>query len=190
MLVRICMDDGVELVNIVRRPQHVGLLEAIGAKYVCDSSAPTFLADLVDALVATGATIAFDAIGGGRQAGQILTAMEAAANAKSTEYNRYGSTVFKQVYIYGGLDRGPTEFNRSFGMVWGIGGWLLMPFLQRVGPEVADRMRRRVAAEVKTTFASSYAAEVSLAGALQLDAIAAYGAQATGVKYLVAPNGA
>jgi NADPH:quinone reductase len=189
MLVRICADDGVPLVNIVRRPEHVDLLGAIGAKYVCDSSAPTFMADLVEALTATSATIAFDAIGGGRLAGQILTAMEAAAVAKATEYSRYGSTTYKQVYIYGGLDRGPTEFNRSFGMVWGIGGWLLMPFLQRVGPDVAQRMRDRVAAEVKTTFASSYAAEVSLAEALTPEAISRYGAQATGAKYLIKPNG-
>lgn len=189
MLNRICIDDGVELVNIVRRPEHVSLLESIGAKYVVDSSAPTFMADLTHALTATGATIAFDAIGGGRLVGQILTAMEAAANAKATEYSRYGSTTYKQVYIYGGLDRSPTEFNRTFGMVWGIGGWLLMPFLQRVGPEVTQRLRQRVAAEVKTTFASSYVAEVSLAGALQLDAISVYGAQATGEKYLINPNG-
>jgi NADPH2:quinone reductase len=189
MLVRICIDDDVPLVNIVRRPDQVSLLEGIGAKYVVDSSAPTFMADLTEALVATGATLAFDAIGGGRLAGQILTAMEAAAIAKATEYSRYGSTTYKQVYIYGGLDRGPTEFNRSFGMMWGMGGWLLMPFLQTVGPEVAERMRQRVAAEVKTTFASSYAAEVSLAGALTLDAISVYGTQATGAKYLINPNG-
>jgi NADPH:quinone reductase len=189
MLVRICADDGVPLVNIVRRAEHVDLLDAIGAKYVCDSSAPTFMSDLIEALTATSATIAFDAIGGGRLAGQILTAMEAAALAKATEFSRYGSTTYKQVYIYGGLDRGPTELNRSFGMMWGIGGWLLMPFLQRVGPDVAARMRQRVAAEVKTTFASSYAAEVSLVEALTLEAISRYGAQATGLKYLIRPNG-
>ncbi|MDQ1426136.1 MAG: hypothetical protein QOD72_3634 [Acidimicrobiaceae bacterium] len=189
MLNRICIDDGLPLVNVVRRPEHVGLLDAGGAKYVVDSSAPTFMADLTDALVATGATLAFDAIGGGRLAGQILTAMEAAANAKATEYSRYGSTTYKQLYIYGGLDRGPTELNRTFGMMWGIGGWLLTPFLQKVGPDVSARMRQRVAAEVKTTFASSYAAEVSLAGALALDAISVYATQATGAKYLINPNG-
>jgi NADPH2:quinone reductase len=188
MLVKICIDDGVPLVNIVRRAEQVSLLESIGAKYVVDSSASTFMADLTEALGATGATLAFDAIGGGRLAGQILTAMEAAANAKATEYSRYGSTTYKQLYIYGGLDRSPTEFNRTFGMVWGMGGWLLMPFLQKVGPEVAQRMRRRVAAEIKTTFASSYAAEVSLAEALTLDAISVYGTQSTGAKYLINPN--
>jgi NADPH2:quinone reductase len=146
------------------------------------------MADLTEALGATGATLAFDAIGGGRLAGQILTAMEAAAIAKATEYSRYGSTTYKQLYIYGGLDRSPTEFNRTFGMVWGMGGWLLMPFLQKVGPEIAQRMRQRVAAEIKTTFASSYAAEVSLAEALTLDAISVYGTQSTGAKYLINPN--
>ena len=139
-------------------------------------------------LVTTGATLAFDATGGGKLAGKILTCMEIAANKTATEYSRYGSTTHKQIYIYGGLDRSPTTFNRNFGMAWGIGGWLLTPFLQKIGFEAGQGLRQRVAAEIKTTFASEYAREVSLAGALQLDAIAAYGKQATGEKYLINPN--
>ena len=188
MLNRICLKDGVALVNIVRKPEQAALLRSQGAVHVCDSSSPTFLQDLTDALVATGATIAFDAIGGGKLAGQILGCMEAAANLTAKEYSRYGSTTYKQVYIYGGLDRGPTEFNRNFGMTWGIGGWLLMPFLQKIGNEAAGKLRQRVAAELKTTFASRYTKEVSLAQALSLDEIAVYGRQATGAKYLVNPN--
>jgi NADPH2:quinone reductase len=144
--------------------------------------------DLVEALVATGATVAFDATGGGKLGGQILTAMEIAANKTAKEFSRYGSTVHKQLYIYGGLDRSPTTFNRSFGMAWGIGGWLLTPFLVKIGPEAAEELRQRVAAEVKTTFASSYTREVSLAEALTREAIAVYGLQATGEKYLINPN--
>jgi NADPH2:quinone reductase len=144
--------------------------------------------DLIEALVATGATIAFDATGGGKLAGQILTCMEAAANKTASEFSRYGSTVHKQVYIYGGLDRNQTTFGRNFGMAWGIGGWLLTPFLQKIGFEAGQGLRQRVASEIKTTFASSYVREVSLAGALQLDAIAAYGKQASGEKYLINPN--
>lgn len=189
MLNKLCIADGVPLVNIVRKPQQAELLRSQGAEHVCNSSEPTFAADLTDALVATGATLAFDAIGGGRQSGQILSCMEAAANATATEYSRYGSTTHKQVYIYGGLDRGPTELVRNFGMAWGIGGWLLMPFLQRVGPDETQRLRERVAAEITSTFASSYTARVTLPGALALDAIADYGRQATGSKYLVTPNG-
>ncbi len=188
MLNKLCLADGVPLVNIVRKSEQAELLRSQGAEHVCNSSEPTFMADLTDALVATGATIAFDAIGGGRLAGQILSCMEAAANATAKEYSRYGSTTHKQLYIYGGLDRGPTELVRNFGMAWGIGGWLLMPFLQRVGPEEAEHLRERVAAEITTTFASSYTARVSLTGALTLDAIADYGRQATGSKYLVTPN--
>ena len=188
MLNRICLKDGVALVNIVRKPEQAALLRSQGAVHVCDSSSPTFLQDLTDALVATGATIAFDAIGGGKLAGQILGCMEAAANLTAKEYSRYGSTTYKQVYIYGGLDRGPTEFNRNFGMAWGMGGWLLMPFLQKIGNEAAGKLRQRVAAELKTTFASRYTKEVSLAQALSLDEIAVYGRQATGAKYLVNPN--
>ena len=188
MLQKLCLKDGVSLVNIVRKPEQAALLRSLGATYVCDSSAPSFMEDLIEALVATSATIAFDAIGGGKLAGQILTAMEVAANKKASGYSRYGSTTHKQVYIYGGLDRGPTTFNRSFGMAWGIGGFLLTPFLQKVGAEEAMRLRERVASEIKTTFASSYAKNVSLAEALSLEAISAYGAQATGAKYLITPH--
>jgi NADPH2:quinone reductase len=188
MLNRICITDRVALVNIVRKAEHVDLLKKIGATHVCNSSAPTFMDDLIEALAASGATVAFDAIGGGRLAGQILTAMEAALSRTAKEYSRYGSTTHKQVYIYGGLDRGPTEFNRAFGMAWGIGGWLLTAFLQKIGLEAAQKLRERVAAEIKTTFASTYTKEVSLAGALRLEEIAVYGKQATGEKYLINPN--
>ncbi len=188
MLNKVCIQDGIALVNIVRKPDQAVLLKDIGAKYVCDSSAPMFMADLTQALVETGATIAFDATGGGKLAGQILTCMEAALNRTATEYSRYGSTTHKQVYIYGGLDTGPTEFVRNFGFSWGMGGWLLFPFLQRVGMETAMRLRQRVAAELKTTFASSYSKEISLAEALQPDVMAVYGQRATGTKYLINPN--
>ena len=188
MLNKICIKDGVDLVNIVRKQEHVDLLKGIGAKYVCNSSEVSFKDDLVEALVATGAMLAFDATGGGKLAGQILASMEIAANKTAKEYSRYGSTVHKQVYIYGGLDRTPTTFNRAFGMAWGIGGWLLTPFLVKIGPEDTEKLRQRVAAEVNTTFASHYTKEVSLAEVLSLDAIAVYGQQATGEKYLINPN--
>ena len=188
MLVKICLKDGVPLVNIVRRDEHVALLKGLGATHVCNSSAPTFMDDLIEALVATGATIAFDATGGGKLAGQILSAMETAINRTAKEYSRYGSTTHKQVYIYGSLDRGPTEFTRAFGQAWGIGGWLLTPVLQKIGFDDAQKLRERVAAEIKTTFASTYTKTVSLAEALKLDEIAVYSKQATGAKYLIDPN--
>jgi NADPH2:quinone reductase len=188
MLNRICIKDGIALVNIVRSPQQVELLRGMGARYVVDSSTDTFMQELTDALVATGATIAFDAIGGGRLAGQILSGMEAAANRTAKEYSRYGSTTFKQVYIYGGLDTRPTEIVRDFGMTWGMGGWLLFPFLQKAGPEVVARLKQRVAAELTTTFASHYTKEVSLSEALGADAVAAYGRRSTGEKYLINPS--
>ena len=188
MLVKLCNADGVPLVNIVRRPEQVDLLKRLGAKHVCRSSEASFRDDLALALAETGATLAFDAIGGGDLANQILTCMEAAASRSATEFSRYGSSTHKQVYIYGGLDRSPTLLNRSYGMAWGVGGWLLPLFLQKVGPEVGQRLRERVAREIKTTFASHYTNEVSLTEALRLDAIAAYGRQATGEKYLIRPN--
>lgn len=188
MLNRICLADGIGLVNIVRKPEQAALLQEQGAKHVVSTSSPTFVDELVDALVATGATVAFDAIGGGRLAGQILGAMEAAINRTAREYSRYGSTTHKQVYVYGGLDTGPTEVVRNFGMAWGMGGWLLFPFLQRIGAESAQALRQRVAAELKTTFASRYTRTLSLAGALQADAIADYGRRATGSKVLIDPS--
>lgn len=188
MLNKICLADGIQLVNIVRKQEQVDVLKAIGAKHVCNTSDDDFMNQLTNVLVETGATIAFDATGGGPLAGQILTAMERAAMMNSKEYSGYGSTTFKQVYIYGGLDQRPTEFNRAFGMSWSIGGWLLPPFLQKIGFEAAQALRQRVANEIKTTFASTYTAEVSLAKALTIDAIKTYGKQATGEKYLINPN--
>jgi NADPH:quinone reductase-like Zn-dependent oxidoreductase len=188
MLNKVCLKDGIALVNIVRSPQQAEILRKIGAKYVVDSTAPTFMEDLTNAQVETGATIAFDAIGGGKLAGQILTCMEAAINKTAKVYSRYGSSVHKQVYIYGGLDLRPTEFNRAFGMAWGVGGWLLTPFLQKIGSADGSKLRQRVLAELKTTFASHYTQVVSLQGALQLFHIAVYAKRATGEKYLINPN--
>lgn len=188
MLQKVCNDEGIELVNVVRRPEHVELLCGIGARYVCDMSSDSFEDDLISALTETGATLAFDATGGGPLANQLLHGMEVAAKAKDPGFNRYGSNIHKQVYIYGGLDTSPTVLHRSYGLAWGLGGWLLTPFLERVGPEAAERLRQRVADEVTTTFASDYAREISLAETLDLDNIAVYNRRATGEKYLINPN--
>jgi NADPH:quinone reductase-like Zn-dependent oxidoreductase len=188
MLNKICLKDGVDLVNIVRSAQQAEILHKIGAKHVVDSTSPGFMADLTAALVDTGATLAFDAIGGGKLAGQILTCMEIAINKTAKVYSRYGSSVHKQVYIYGGLDISPIELNRAFGMAWGVGGWLLTPFLMKIGMADGMRLRQRVVDELKTTFASHYTQVVSLQEALQLSHIAVYGKRATGEKYLINPN--
>ena len=188
MLVKICLADGVQLVNIVRKKEHVALLKALGAVHVCDSSEPTFHEDLVDALVVTGATIAFDATGGGKLSSQILTAMEIAANRSADGHSIYGSTTYKQVYIYGGLDRSATVLNRAFGMSWGLGGWLLTPFIGKIGMEKFGKLRQRVANEIKTTFDSHYTQQISLADVLSADAINAYSKQATGEKFLIEPH--
>jgi len=188
MLNKICLKDGIDLVNIVRSAEQAAILRKIGGKHVVDSTAPTFMDDLTGALTETGATLAFDAIGGGKLAGQILTGMEISANKTAKVYSRYGSNVHKQVYIYGSLDSGPVVLNRAFGMAWGVGGWLLFPFLQKIGPADGARLRQRVVDELKTTFASHYTQEVSLQEALQLNHIAVYGKRATGEKYLINPN--
>ncbi len=185
MLCRLCQTEGVGLVNIVRSPQQAALLRGIGAEHVCDSSTPGFMDDLEAALRATGATLAFDAIGGGPLAGQILSAMEKACTSPDAGYSHYGSGVPKKVYIYGGLNTGPTEFRRSFGMAWSMGGWLLFPILQKVGPERAAQLKQRVAAELKTTFASGYGHTISLAQALEPEVLKAYARRETGQKYLI-----
>ncbi len=188
MLQKICLADEVPLVNVVRKPEQETLLREIGATHVCDSSKETFARDLTDAIAATGAYIAFDATGGGELADSILGAMEAAAIATATQYSRYGSTQHKQVYIYGGLERSPTLLRRNYGMAWSLGGWLLTPFLQKIGPGRGNELRQRVADEINTTFASSYAAEISLADALQLETLRTYAQQATGQKFLINPS--
>jgi NADPH2:quinone reductase len=191
MLVKICKDDGIPLVNIVRKAEQVDVLKNLGAEYVCNTSDDNFMKDLVAALIATGATLAFDATGGGnggKLPGQILAAMEIAANKTAKEYSRYGSDIYKQVYIYGGLDQSPTILNRSFGMQWGLGGWLLTPMIGRIGMERFGQMRARVAKEINTTFASHYTQEISLEEMLQPEHIKSYVKQATGEKFLVLPH--
>lgn len=188
MLNKICLADGIGLVNIVRSAEQAAILRDIGAVHVVDSTSESFEADLVDAIAATGATLAFDAIGGGKLAGQILNAMEIAVIRSGAPFSRYGSSVHKQVYIYGGLDLRPTELTRGFGMSWGVGGWLLPPSLAKFGMETVIAMRGRVMAELKTTFASRYTAEISLADALKPEIVAAYNRRATGEKYLILPQ--
>ncbi|MFN6543374.1 zinc-binding dehydrogenase [Mycolicibacterium nivoides] len=188
MLVKACLADGVPLVNIVRKAEQEEILRGLGAVHVCNSASPSFEADLVEALKATSATLAFDATGGGTLASQILNGMEQAASATAAQYSRYGSSVHKQVYIYGSLDTSPTVLTRNFGMAWGVGGWLLTPFLAGAGPETIARLRARVAAELTTTFASTYTQEVSLAGLLKPDAFNSYLKKATGEKFLVTPQ--
>lgn len=188
MLVRICQSDGVQLVNIVRKADQVKLLQDMGAKYVVNSSAENFMAELTDAIHATGATLAFDATGGGLLASNILSCMEAAAARTPGAYSIYGSVKHKQVYIYGGLDTSATTLNRGYGMAWGVGGWLLPNFLARAGMEVAGRLRARVAKELKTTFASHYTNELSLVEALQADTVRQYYAKHTGEKFLICPQ--
>ena len=191
MLVKICKDDDIPLVNIVRKQEQVDLLKDIGAEHICNTSDPDFMESLVSALVATSATLGFDATGGGNNGelpGQILAAMEVAANKMAKEYSRYGSDTYKQVYIYGGLDQSPTILKRSYGMSWGLGGWLLTPMIGRIGMEKFQAMRARVAKEIKTTFASTYANEVSFEEMLQPETIKSYAKQATGQKYLVNPQ--
>ena len=188
MLNKICIKDGIGLVNIVRSAEQAAILKKIGAKHIVDSTSPTFMEDLTAALVETGATIAFDAIGGGKLASQILTAMEIAANKTAKEYSRYGSNVFKQVYIYGSLDTRPTELTRAFGLTWSVSGWLLTPFLQKIGPAEIGRLRQRVASELKTTFASHYTKVVSLQEALDPANIAVYNKRTTGEKFLINPS--
>ena len=191
MLVKICKDDEIPLVNIVRKPEQVKILKDLGAEYICDTSQSDFMKDLVEALISTGATLGFDATGGGNEGklpGQILAAMEVAANKTAKEYSRYGSDVYKQVYIYGGLDPTPTVLNRSYGLQWGLGGWLLTPMIGRIGMERFAEMRQRVIREIKTTFASHYTQEISLEDMLQPYNIKAYAKQGTGAKYLVNPH--
>jgi NADPH:quinone reductase-like Zn-dependent oxidoreductase len=187
MVNRICLADGMGLVNIVRSPEQIAMLRSDGAVHVCDTSAPTFTEDLVDALAATGATVAFDPIGGGNLIGRILAAMEVVASRSVTGYSPYGSSVFKQVYVYGGLDPRPTELTRNFGHAWGLAGWSVNWFVASLSPEEKERIYGRIRSELKTTFASNFSHEISLRQALDPAIIGAYARRATGEKYLIKP---
>jgi len=188
MLNRVCIDEGIDLVNIVRKPEQEALLRDLGARYVCNSSADTFYKDLTGALVKTGATLAFDAVGGGGLTSQILACMEAAANQTMTGYSHYGSDVYKQVYIYGRLDNSPTILKRNYGFSWGVGGWLLFPFIKKAGRQRITELNAQIAAGITSTFASHYTKEISLAETLSLQAIAEYSKQSTGEKFLIRPH--
>jgi NADPH:quinone reductase len=185
MLVRICAQDNIPLVNIVRSEAQEALLRGMGASHVLNSNAPDFMAMLVTAIKETGATIGFDAIGGGSLAGQILNAMEQAAVETMSSYSRYGSDTFKHVYIYGALDMGPTQFPRNFGFQWSLSGFLLTPFMASAGMETITKMRQRVGAELTTTFKSHYSHEIGLFDTVNPDIAAAYNAKRTGEKYLI-----
>ena len=187
MLNKICIADGVPLVNVVRKPEQEKILRDLGAQHVVNSSSDTFMEDLIKAIAETKATLAFDAVGGGPLAGQLLTAMEAAANI-GAEYSRYGSADPKHVYIYGRLDLSPTTIPPGVGMAWSAGGYLLTYFLQKIGAEGREKLRKRVMAELKTTFASHYTDEISLAEALDPDTLQNYNAKRTGEKFLINPT--
>ncbi|MBA2932671.1 zinc-binding dehydrogenase [Sphingomonas sp. CGMCC 1.13654] len=189
MLQKLCLADGIPLVNIVRSEEQADILRALGATHVLDSRAEDFRKRLTDAVAETGATLAFDAIGGGDLGSTVLQAMEQAASRNATEYSRYGSSVFKQLYVYGALDPSPSTLNRlAFGFTWSVSGWLLFNFLRRAGAEVNARMRQRVVDELTTTFASRYTATIGLAEALRPDVLKAYERKATGEKYLIDPT--
>lgn len=188
MLNKICLAQGVPLVNIVRSQKQVDILKDIGAQYICDSTSETFKADLYKAIDATKATLAFDAIGGGEIVSDILTAMEQSGSKDAVGFNTYGSESNKQVYIYGGLDFSPSTLNRAYGMTWGIGGWLLMRFLSKLKPEQVFQLQRKVAEEIKTTFACSFTDELSFEQALNPETVLQYNAKRTGEKYFINPN--
>ena len=184
MLVRLCQADKIPLVNIVRSEAQVTLLRDMGAEWVLNTQSEQFMPELIKALKATGATVAFDAIGGGRLVNRILTAMEIAA-AQTGPWSRYGSEEVKQAYIYGQLDMSATELTRGYGWVWSVSGWLLTPFMNRAGPDRVARMRQRVVDEIDSTFLSHYSSRLSLQASLSAKAVADYGARKTGQKTLL-----
>ncbi|WP_390617941.1 zinc-binding dehydrogenase [Maricurvus nonylphenolicus] len=188
MLNRICQADSIDIVNIVRKPEQEEILKEIGAQYIVNSSSETFRKDLFKALAETGATIAFDAIGGGKLGYEILACMEQVAASQMTSYNHYGSSVKKQLYTYGRLDLRPTVINAGLGFAWNVGGWLLFNFLADTDSETIQRMYKRVADEITTTFASHYAKKISLEDAISVNVVAEYGRMATGEKYLILPH--
>jgi NADPH:quinone reductase len=189
MLNRICLEDGIGLVNVVRRPEHAQLLRRQGARHVCDSSSPDFAAELNAQVAETGATLAFDAVGGGRLASQILSAMERHAVSRMQGYNRYGSKTRKQVYFYGGMDARPSELDlRAYGMCWSVGGWLIFDELAQMAAVRKDALRARISNRMLTTFACDFAGELSLSELLDPANLERIAARRTGEKYFINPS--
>jgi len=188
MLVKICLADGVPLVNVVRRQEQADLLKSIGAQYVVNTSLKTYEKDLVDALVASGATIAFDATGGGTLGFEIIKGMEMAALRKGGGMTSYGSSTFKKLYIYGGLNAGEPLVLRPHagmgGFSWSVAGFLLGQGTAKITEE--DKLR--VAREIKTTFATSYSRRLSLEQMLDVKMMKEYQAQSSNNKALVTPQ--
>ena len=189
MLNRICIEDGLGLVNIVRKDDQAELLKSQDATHVVNSSDNDFMKQLRDAIEDTSAFFGFDPIGGGKMVDSCFKAMEQVAVANMKEYSRYGSNQAKRMFIYGRLDVSPTTLTPSYGFGWTLSGWLLFPFLQHAGQETMARMRKRVLDNLTTTFASSYKAKVDLEAMLTKDAILDYREMKTGQKYLVTPHG-
>ena len=188
MLNKICQEDGMKLVNIVRKQEHVDLLKSQGATYVVNSSDDDYMKQLRAAIAETGAFLGFDPIGGGTSTDGVLKAMEQVAASQMDEYSRYGSNQDKKMYQYGRLNlTEPTILTPSYGLQWCVAGWLLTPFLAKAGMETVVKMRTRVQQNLGTTFASSYKAKVDLEGMLTKDAILDYRQMKTGEKFLFMP---
>lgn len=189
MLVRICAEDGIPLVNVVRSTEQVDLLRGMGATHVVNSSEPGFEEALLAAVTETGAMMAFDAVGGGAMPGVLLKAMEDSGRSRLTAYSSYGSLEMKHVYIYGHLDHSPTVLrNELYGMMFDIHHWAMPSTLARVGPQRAAEMQQRVVNGLTTTFASHFAEEISLQQALDPAVVREYAGMATGRKYLLNPT--
>ena len=186
MLVKVCLADGIELINVVRSSEQVRLLKGIGAKHVLNATDDSFMERLTDLVRMTGATLGFDAIGGGRLACDILTAMERAFAPAA--FSLYGSVVNKQVYVYGLLDPAPIEIDRTVGAAWGVGSWLMMYRMAALGPARVDRLKQRIVREIDTLFHSNYTATIGLQDMLDLDVVAAMNGLGTGSKYLLNPT--
>ncbi|WP_336335695.1 zinc-binding dehydrogenase [Pseudomonas putida] len=189
MLQRICLADGIPLVSIVRSAEQVALLQDIGARHVLNSQDQDFAERLVEAIAETGATIAFDAIGGGSLGSDILLAMERVAMRQVSQYTRYGSEVFKQLYLYGSLDTAPMALDRApLGYAWSVSAWLLFSYLRKADPALVRRLRQRVLSELTSTFANHYTQTLGLAQVLQPDVLRALERKATGEKFIIDPR--
>ena len=188
MVLKLCLQEGIDLICIIRSDEQAKILKDLGAKYVINSNDDDFKDQLVDAMAETGATLAFDAIGAGDMADTLLASMERALSRNASGLNTYGSDQHKQVYIYGRLAQGPVTLGQSYGMHWGVGGWLLTPFLQKIGMEKMGELQARVANEIKTTFSSNITDTLSLSEAIDPANIARYMPKKTGEKYLIKPQ--
>ncbi len=188
MMHRLCVQENVEFIGVVRGPEALERVRAQGVRYAFDLTSESFVEQLTEAITGTGATLAFDAIAGGDIVSTLLRCMESASRQSETPSGHYGSARQKRVYIFGNCWVLSTVLKRDFGLSYSVSGWLLYHYLDNVSQSRRLDMQRRVVEGLSGIFSTEYVAEISLLQLLDPDVMRAYAAKETAGKHLLRPH--